>query len=109
MAEELDETEHLFSSDKNKERLLESIEQATYVSDEELLGCYMHGFMDELDNNQDYDFGSPIKNKAYNMGRGHALLGEDCRSVDYLSKEEIINMIRKNNDTLLGDNKNQQS
>jgi hypothetical protein len=95
MAEELDDTEHLMSSDKNKERLLESIEQANSVSDEELLGFYMHGFMDELDNNLDYDFGSPIKNRAYNMGRSHALIGDDVRSVDYLSNQEIINMIRK--------------
>ena len=98
MADELDETEHLMSSEKNKERLLESIEQANYVSDDELMGCYMHGFMDELDNNLNYDFGSPIKNIAYNMGRGHALVGDDCRSVDYLSREEIINMIRKRNE-----------
>jgi hypothetical protein len=95
MAEELDDTEHLMSSEKNKERLLESIEQANYVSDEELLGCYMHGFMDELDNNLDYEFDSPIKNKAYNIGRAHAFIGDDVRSVDYLSNQEIINRIRK--------------
>ena len=85
----------MFSSDKNKERLLESIEQANYVSDEELLGCYMHGFMDELDNKPDYDFGLPIKNRAYNIGRSHALIGDDVRSVDYLSNDEILNQIRK--------------
>jgi hypothetical protein len=95
MAEELDDTEHLMSSDKNKERLLESIEQANYVSDEELLGCYMHGFMDELDNNLDYEFDLPIKNRAYNIGKSHAIIGDDVRSVDYLSNQEIINMIRK--------------
>ena len=95
MADELDETEHLMSSEKNKERLLESIEQADSVSDEELMGCYMHGFMDELDNNLNYDFESPIKNKAYNLGRAHAFVGDDVRSVDYLSREEIINIIRK--------------
>ena len=95
MAEELDDTEHLMSSDKNKERLLESIEQANSVSDEELLGCYMHGFMDELDNNLDYEFDLPIKNRAYNMGRSHALIGDDVRSVDYLSNDEIIKQIRK--------------
>jgi len=94
MAEELDDTEHLMSSDKNKERLLESIEQANSVSDEELLGCYMHGFMDELDNNLDYDFDSQIKNRAYNIGKSHALIGDDVRSVDYLSNDEIIKKIR---------------
>jgi hypothetical protein len=94
MAEELDDTEHLMSSDKNKERLLESIEQANSVSDEELLGCYMHGFMDELDNNLNYDFDSPIKNRAYNIGKSHALIGDDVRSVDYLSNDEIIKQIR---------------
>lgn len=95
MAEELDDTEHLMSSDKNKERLLESIEQANSVSDEELLGCYMHGFMDELDNNLDYEFDLPIKNRAYNIGKSHALIGDDVRSVDYLSNDEIIKQIRK--------------
>ena len=95
MAEELDDTEHLMSSDKNKERLLESIEQANSVSDEELLGCYMHGFMDELDNNLDYNFDSQIKNRAYNIGKSHALIGDDVRSVDYLSNDEIIKQIRK--------------
>jgi hypothetical protein len=95
MAEELDDTEHLMSSEKNKERLLESIEQANSVSDEELLGCYMHGFMDELDNNPNYDFGSPIKNRAYNLGKLDAIVGDDCRSVDYKTNQEFINQIRK--------------
>lgn len=95
MADELDETEHLMSSEKNKERLLESIEQSNSVSDDELMGCYMHGFMDELDNNVNYDFGSPIKNKAYHIGRSHAFIGDDVRSVDYLSTKEIVETIRK--------------
>ena len=95
MAEELEDTEHLMSSEKNKERLLESIEQANSVSDEELLGCYMHGFMDELDNNLDYDFGSLIKNRAYNIGRFDALVGDDVSSVDNKSNQEIINQIRQ--------------
>lgn len=94
MGEELDDTEHLMSSEKNKERLLESIEHANSVSDEELLGCYMHGFMDELDNNLDYNFDSQIKNRAYNIGKSHALIGDDVRSVDYLSNDEIIKQIR---------------
>ena len=96
MAEELDDTEHLMSSEENRKRLLESIEQANAVSDEELLGCYMHGFMDELDNNDNYVFDLPIKNRAYNIGRSHAFLGDDCRSVNYLSNQEIINLLRKN-------------
>jgi hypothetical protein len=95
MVEELDDTEHLFSSDKNKQRLLESIDQANYVSDEELFGCYMHGFMDELDNNSDYEFDLPIKNRAYNLGRGDGLIGDDVRSVDYQTNEEILKRIRK--------------
>ncbi len=95
MAEELDDTEHLMSSEENSKRLLESIEQANSVSDEELLGCYMHGFDDELDNELEQKFDNPLMNKAYNMGRLHALVGDDCRSVDYLSNQEIINRIRK--------------
>jgi hypothetical protein len=95
MAEELDDTEHLMSSEKNKERLLESIEQAESVSDEELLGYYMLGFEDELDNNHEQKFDNPLMNRAYNLGRLHALIGDDVRSVDYLTNDEIIKQIRK--------------
>jgi hypothetical protein len=95
MAEELEDTEHLMSSEKNKERLLESIEQAESVSDEELLGYYMLGFEDELDNNHEQKFDNPPMNRAYNLGRLHALIGDDVRSVDYLTNDEIIKQIRK--------------
>lgn len=74
---------------------LEGTKESEAISDDELMGCYMHGFMDELDNNVEYDFGSPIKNKAYGLGRSHAFIGDDVRSVDYLSRQEIINMIKQ--------------
>lgn len=95
MEDELDDTEHLLSSDKNKERLLESIEQVDSVSDEYLLGVYMVGFDDELNNSQDRSFESLLERRAYNLGRLDALLGDDVRSVDYQSNAEIINQIRK--------------
>jgi hypothetical protein len=55
----------------------------------------MLGFEDELDNNHEQKFDNPLMNKAYNIGRAHAFIGDDVRSVDYLSNQEIINRIRK--------------
>jgi hypothetical protein len=95
MEDELDDTEHLLSSDKNKERLLESIERVDSVSDEYLLGVYMFGFNDELNNSKDRSFESLLEKRAYNLGRLDALVGDDVRSVDYKSNSEIVNKIRK--------------
>jgi hypothetical protein len=95
MEDELDDTEHLLSSDKNKERLLESIERVDSVSDEYLLGVYMFGFNDELNNSHDRGFESLLEKRAYNLGRLDALVGDDVSSVDYKSNSEIVNKIRK--------------
>ena len=96
MAEELDETEHLMSSENNKKRLLESIEQANAVSDEDLLDYYMLGFRDELDNLGEKKHNNPLIIRAYKLGRLDAILGDDIRSVDYQSDKEIIKNIRQN-------------
>jgi len=67
------------------------------MTDEELLEVYMNGFTDELDGKEDIKFyldDHPLKSPAYKLGKLHAAVGDDCRSVDYLSKEEIIKMIR---------------
>lgn len=93
--EGLDDTEHLMSSDKNKERLFESIKQANSVSDEELLGYFMQGFEDELYSLDEKSYDTPIKQRAYNLGRLDAVAGDDMPSIDYKSNQDIINQIRK--------------
>jgi hypothetical protein len=65
------------------------------MEDEYLLGVYMFGFNDELNNSQDRSFESLLERRAYNLGRLDALVGDDVRSVDYKTNTEIINQIRK--------------
>jgi ABC-type amino acid transport substrate-binding protein len=60
----------------------------------ELLQVYMWGFNDELNNKI-----RPVKSfrlilRAYELGRKDAIIGDDVRSVDYQTDEEIIKRIR---------------
>lgn len=54
-----------------------------------ILQDYMQGFEDELHNKY-----KECDNKAYNLGASHAIIGDDVRSVDYLTNEEILRLIR---------------
>lgn len=63
--------------------------------DKELLDVYMWGFNDELEGKQKMWNPNPLLLKAYNLGRDHAIIGDDVRSVDYLSNEEILKLIKK--------------
>lgn len=65
-------------------------------TDEELLEMYLAGFRDELDNTfmQGMFFNTPLERKAYEIGGAHALLGDDVRSVDYLTREELLRKIK---------------
>lgn len=68
------------------------------MTDKEILDVYMQGFNDELDGKEDIKFyitDSPYKSPAYKLGRLNALVGDDCRSVDYLSGEEILKIIKR--------------
>lgn len=63
--------------------------------DKELLEWYIQGFKDELleeDRNVPKEF-----DRAYRLGQSHAIIGDDCRSVDYLSNEEILKLIKNEN------------
>lgn len=67
------------------------------MTDEKLIELYMLGFEHELEGEEDIKFylgDHPLKSPAYKLGKLHAAVGDDCRSVDYLSREEIIKMIR---------------
>lgn len=65
--------------------------------DKVLLETYMRGFGDELDGNVDAPILNPLFLRAYDLGRQHAIIGDDVRSIDYLTNEEIINMIHNLN------------
>ncbi len=68
------------------------------MTDKELLDVYMLGFEHELDGKEDIKFyitDSPYKSPAYKLGRLHSALGDDCRSFDYLSGDEILKIIKR--------------
>lgn len=64
------------------------------MTDNELLDYYMWGFTDELEGEQPTFFKDDLADKAYRLGRDHAIIGDDVRSVDYLSNEEILTQIK---------------
>jgi hypothetical protein len=61
--------------------------------DKELLKWYKYGFSDEL---KSVTRKVEVKYKeAYNLGANHALIGDDVSSVDLLTEEEILEMIKE--------------
>jgi len=60
-----------------------------------LLEAYMRGFDDELGGFQPNETSYPLLLRAYNLGRQDAIVGDDVRSVDYQSDEQILSRIRK--------------
>ena len=64
------------------------------MTKEEILGYYFKGFTDELERNKQ-EVPEGIATISYNLGRSHALIGDDVRSVDYLTEEEIVQMVIK--------------
>lgn len=65
--------------------------------DKVLLETYMWGFNDELDSRTRMWNPNPLLLRAYNLGRQDAIVGDDVRSVDYQTNEEILNRIRNQN------------
>lgn len=63
------------------------------MTDQEILEWYMKGFNDELKGTTS-TVPEGIASKAYGLGANHAEIGDDVRSVDYLSNEEILKLIR---------------
>ena len=64
------------------------------MTKEEILGYYFKGFTDELERNKQ-EVPEGIATISYNLGKSHALIGDDVRSVDYLTEEEIVQMVIK--------------
>ena len=54
----------------------------------------MYGFDDELDQEEEeLDF--KLLERAYNIGRNHALIGDEIKYIDILSNKEILKLIKK--------------
>ena len=64
------------------------------TKDNHLLRIYGRGFRDELDQ-KTTEIKGELLNRAYNLGRLHAIVGDDCRSVDCLSDEQILKQIKQ--------------
>lgn len=62
--------------------------------DKILLDIYMQGFKDELYGKQERNYKAHYEFRAYNLGRLDALVGDDCRSVDYQTEEQILEKIK---------------
>ena len=67
------------------------------VNDEELLKVYMDGFDDELWSRDYRAYDHAMKDHAYIMGRGDAVIGDDVASFDEQSNEDILKRIKDHN------------
>ena len=64
------------------------------VKDKELLEWYIKGFDDELDETSSI-VPEGIELTAYNLGRLNAELGDMVRLVDYMTDEQILELIKE--------------
>ncbi len=63
-------------------------------SDQQLLSWYKIGFERHLWGRKQIRSENALENVAYDLGALHAEVGDDVRSVDYLSDKEILALIR---------------
>ena len=65
------------------------------MTDKKLLKIYIEGFIDELLHNFDNRrLNNNLDGKAYNLGSFHAMVGDESKSFDSLSDEQILKIIR---------------
>jgi len=64
------------------------------ITDEQLLAVYMKGFTDSLHDVFPQHLNTSLEQKAYQLGRIDALIGEEIESHDYQTNEEILSQIR---------------
>lgn len=66
--------------------------------DKKLLEIYYLGFtscsLNDFDKIKNSNF-SDLERKAYLLGWDHYIIGDDVRSVDYLSTDQILELIKK--------------
>jgi hypothetical protein len=93
--EHIDDTKHLLSSTKNKEKLINSINKINKPSDEQLLGIYLLGFEDQINNKSIITLNNKLSQKAYNLGRINALTNNNESPIKNISTIQIINKIKQ--------------
>lgn len=64
-------------------------------TDKNLLKWYMNGFNHRPTEPKLTTFDSILEKKAYELGICHYIVGDDCESVDYLTADEILDLIKK--------------
>jgi hypothetical protein len=61
---------------------------------EKVMSFYFMGFTDELEGRV-RKVPEGVANISYNLGRAHALQGNDAKSIDFLTEEDIVKMVKK--------------
>ncbi len=94
--EHIDDTKHLLSSTKNKERIINSINDINNPSDEQLLGIYLLGFEDQINDKPIITLNNKLSQKAYDLGRINATTKNSNESpIKNISTIQIINKIKQ--------------
>jgi hypothetical protein len=62
--------------------------------DREILTWYFYGFNDELKSSTNRISNIEINNIAYKVGFMHARLGDDMPTIDYMTDEETLKIIK---------------
>lgn len=66
------------------------------ITDKELLQWYSKGFSDELSGSSTViPQNNYLELRAYEIGANHAFMGDEVRSFDYLTDEEILKIIKE--------------
>ncbi len=64
------------------------------TTDKELIQWYLKGWEDEMDGSYSVVPSDTLITKAYIIGANHAVLGDEVRSFDNLTEEEILKIIK---------------
>jgi hypothetical protein len=65
------------------------------TTDKELLQWYSKGFSDQLNESLTViPQNNYLELRAYEIGANHAFMGDEIRSFDYLTNEEILKIIK---------------
>lgn len=95
--EHIDDTKHILSSTKNKERIIKSINEMRNPSDEQIMGIYLLGFEDQINDKPIITLDNKLSQKAYNLGRINASTNNNNNKapIKNISIKKIINKIKQ--------------
>lgn len=65
------------------------------ITDSKLLEIYRFGFEDELEGLPNITYMNPVLQKAYSLGRLDAMAGDDLKSIDSQTDEQLLALIKK--------------